>query len=401
MEILSVMERLAALDRSAVTYDPERCIYSHDKFADCEACLGICPVNAIEPGKPPRFNADACSGCLACLPLCPSGAYNADDAVHDLLNCATHVESKQIELVCQAHSRADSGVSEGTVGIRVRGCLAGLGSGTYLALAAMGLEKVAVRLDVCSECPWKSLKGQIESQTEAARHVLSAWGKAGLVQTVTNLETICQHPLWDAKNPPLSRRDLFVMFSRQGQTTLARAIEKEGTPAEKQAGRGHRRIENAIAHLSNPNQDMPLEGMGFGMVNISQACTACGSCAHACPTGALEFEMDEDASTYSLGFTPQQCIGCHVCLHICADSAVSLDSAPLLNQVFGSKEPLILRSGGLSRCERCNAFFVARVDNNRLCPNCEFRLKNPFGSRLPKVRFDNNSLQTFDRSRDL
>ena len=383
MEFLTVVERLAALDRSAVTYDPERCLHSHDKFNDCEACLGICPVEAIQLDKPPRFDAEACAGCLACLPLCPSGAYNADDSVHDLLNCTTHVESAQIELVCQAHPRAQNGVSEDAVGIRVRGCLAGLGSGTYLALAAMGLEKVTVRLDACSECPWSSLRGQVDVQVETARHLLSAWDKADFVQAVTELETTCERPLWDAQNPPLSRRDLFVMLSRQGQATLARALEKEGAPAGKQAGRGHRRLANAITHLPQPEVDLSLDGMGFGMLTVSEDCTACGSCARFCPTGAIEFEIDKEAGTYSLNFVPQQCIGCQACLHICADSAVSLDSAPALEQVFGSNEALTLRSGELSRCDRCHAYFAGRLDDH-LCPNCEFRQKNPFGSRLPK-----------------
>jgi NAD-dependent dihydropyrimidine dehydrogenase PreA subunit len=400
MELLSVVERLAALDHSAVRYDPERCLYAHDKFVDCEVCLEMCPTDAIQPGKPPSFIPDACAGCLACLPLCPTGAYNTDDAVHNLLNCTAHVESTQIELVCQANPYGGNGVSAEAVGIRVRGCLAGLGRGTYLALAAMGMEKVSLRLDACAECPWEKLQTQIEAQVEEARHLLSAWDKADLVQSVTQLEAGCQRPLWEAQNPPLSRRDLFLMLSRQGQTTLARAIEKAETPAGKQAGRGHRRLANAITYLPHPNHDKSLDGLGFGMVTVNEACTACGSCARACPTGALEFEIDEDSCTYSLRFTPRQCIGCLICLHICADSAVSVDLAPLLKQVFESREPLLLSSGELSHCERCHAFFVARP-GIRLCPNCKFRLKNPFGSRLPKVRFDNNSLQTFDRSRDL
>jgi NAD-dependent dihydropyrimidine dehydrogenase PreA subunit len=385
MEFLSVVERLAALDRSAVTYDPQRCLYAHDKFVDCEACLGVCPMDAIQLGKPPNFAPDACAGCLACLPLCPTGAYNADDAVHNLLNCAAHVESTKIELVCQANPYAQNGVSEDTVGIRVRGCLAGLGSETYLALAAMGIEKVSLRLDACAECPWKKLRTQIEAQVENARRLLVAWDKADLIQSVTELETSYQRPLWEAQNPPLSRRDLFLMLSRQGQTTLARAIEKEGTPAGKQAGREHRRLANAMLHLPQPEagKDVSLVGLGFGMLTVNEACSACGSCARICPTGALDFEMDKDSQVYSLSFTPQQCIGCQACLNACADSAISLDTAPSLEQVFGPKEPLVLRSGELSRCERCHAPFAAR-SGARLCPVCEFRRQNPFGSRLPK-----------------
>ncbi len=384
MEFFSVVERLTAPGHSAVTYDPERCLYSHDKFTSCEACLDACPLEAIQPGQPPRFDAKACAGCLACLPLCPTGAYSAEDAVHDLLNCASLVESARLELVCQAHPKAQGGASEDTVGIRVRGCLSGLGSGTYLALAALGTEKISVRLDACSECPWGKLRKQVEAQVEDARHLLAAWDKADLVQAVTALERDCLRPLREAQNPPLSRRDLFVMLSRQGQATLARAIESKDALAGKQAGRGHRRLANAVAHLPQPKTDAnpSLAGLGFGTLEVSETCTACGSCARICPTGALTFQVDRNGSNYLLCFSPQQCIGCQACLHVCAESSTRLDRAPSFDQVFGSKEPIPLRSGELSRCERCHALFAARP-GVLLCPVCESRKQNPFGSRLP------------------
>jgi ferredoxin len=384
MEFISVVERLAALDHSTVAYEPQRCLYTHDKFANCEACLGVCPLEAIQPGQPPHFEAEACTGCLACLPMCPTGAYSADDAVHNLLNCTSHVESTQLELVCQAHPKAQNGVSDDAVGIRVRGCLAGLGSGTYLALVALGMEKIIVRLDACSECPWGELQKQVEAQVEEARRLMAAWGKADLLRTTTIQETDYPRPLWEAQNPPLSRRDLFVMLSRQGQTTLARAIEREDAPAGKQAGRGHRRLANAMAHLPQlkRDKDLSLAGLGFGALDVSETCSACGSCARICPTGALTFQKDRNGSNYSLHFTPQQCIGCQACLHVCAESSLRLDPAPSFDRVFGSQEPVTLRSGELSRCEHCHALFAARPGAH-LCSLCEFRQQNPFGSRLP------------------
>jgi ferredoxin len=386
MKLLTAVERLAALDHSAVTYDQGSCLYAHDKFSECEACLGVCPLEAIQPGQPPHFDAEACAGCLACLPLCPTGAYSADDAVHNLLNCTSHVESTRLELVCQAHPKAQNGVSDDTVGIRVRGCLAGLGSGAYLALVALGMEKITVRLDACSECPWGGLQKQVEAQVEDASRLLAAWGKADLVRTVTTLKADRPRPLWEAQNPPLSRRDLFVMLSRQGQTTLARAIEREDAPTSRQVGRGHRRLANAMAHLAQPNKgkdnDLSLVGLGFGTLEVNETCTACGSCARICPTGALIFETDGEGSSYSLNVNPQQCIGCQACLHVCAESSIRLDPAPSFDRVFGSKEPITLRSGELFRCERCQALFAARP-GAYLCPLCEFRQQNPFGSRLP------------------
>lgn len=383
MNILSAAERISAIDRSEVVFDPARCLHTRDTFSTCEACLDICPVGAIQTGKPPRLETDLCASCLTCLPLCPTGAFSADDAVPDLLNCAAHVESRSLEIICQMHPRADTGIAVETVGVRLRGCLAGLGSGTYLALAAVGVEHIAVRLEACAECSWASLGRRVEKQAQEAKLLLEGWDKSGMVEIVTVLKDPVERPLWEAKNPPLSRRDLFVMLSRQGQIALARAIEKEAASAERKAGRGRLRLNHAIAHLSEPqNGGVPLAEMGFAMLTVSETCTACGACARICPTRALTFEVDEDAHRYTLRFSSNLCIACEACAHACAEEAVSLDHVPTAEQVWGPREVVLLRDGELARCGRCNAWFTARPSVH-LCPSCEFRQNNPFGSRLP------------------
>jgi hypothetical protein len=42
-----------------------------------------------------------------------------------------------------------------------------------------------------------------------------------------------------------------------------------------------------------------------------------------------------------------------------------------------------LQEGELTICGRCRARFATREGKN-LCPTCEFRRKNPFGSLFPK-----------------
>ncbi len=103
MGIFSTAEWLASIDRSSVVYQPENCLHSHSRSSECDACFELCPAKAIQPGKPPLFDANACQTCLACLPVCPTGSFRADDSVQDLLLCATRLESKEIELLCTLH----------------------------------------------------------------------------------------------------------------------------------------------------------------------------------------------------------------------------------------------------------------------------------------------------------
>lgn len=382
---LSAAERLTAIDRSAVTLDTQRCLHPQDRFATCKSCFDVCPAAAIQPGKPPALDSEKCSMCLACLPACPAGAYMADDAVPALLNCAAHLETGTLELVCKKHQGAQTSVVSESIGVQVRGCLAGLGAGAYLALAALRLERIIIRLDACDQCPWDSLLPLIKKQIGQAGHLLNLWEKTDLLEIVSRIDGGAERPLWDAENPPLSRRDLFRMMAKQGQLAMARAMAGEhATTGERRPGRARLRILGAVSHLPEieREQDPLPEGLGFAALSVSASCTACEACARACPTGALRFERHEADRSFRLSFMPEACIGCEICIHVCAPAAIEVSHKPSFNEVFGQSGAVILQEGELSRCRKCNAYFAAKP-GVQLCPPCEFRRSHPFGSMLP------------------
>jgi ferredoxin len=383
MSLLDAAERFAALDRSAVTLDAKRCLHALDRFSGCEACYGICPVDAITPGKPPGLDAEKCQTCLACLTVCPVGAYSADDAVTSLLNSVARVEMGKVELVCAKNGQAAKGVQATSTGIQLRGCLAGLGTGTYLALAALGLERVILRTEACPACEWANLCPEIESQLNRARHFLSAWNESEAFTCVTTLENTVERPLWNADNPPLSRRDMFRMITRQGQVALARAMENGRAHPDRRPGRDHLRVSVAVDYLrvTYTGVGPDLDELNFASVLVTEAGTACGICARGCPTGALNFEKSEDETTYALKFSARQCVGCDLCVHVCVESAITVDHKPTFPQVFG-EEITVLGEGELVKCQHCGVLMAKRGDAH-LCTLCGYRQTHPFGSMLP------------------
>jgi ferredoxin len=384
VSFLSAAERFAAIDRSEVVLDASQCLHSHDQFSDCKACFDVCPADAIRPGKPPALDANKCQTCLACLPACPVGAYSSDDAVQPLLTCVARLETKTVELICALHGAADAGSLSEAIGIRVQGCLAGLGTGTYLALVAMGLERIILRLDACGGCPWGSLQTEIQTQVDQTGRLLKHWGKSETLVCVSKLDEPVERPLWDVKNPPLSRRDLFRLAAQQGQLAMARAMNVDQAGNRRRPGRDRLRLISAIQHLPKPKEflDSSVGNSKFGILSVSEECNACATCARACPTGALTFEHNNENTHYWLNFTPQTCIGCEVCVHVCAPDAIEMDRSPTFTKVFGNPEPCVLSKGELKKCVHCKTLFAARSDRE-LCPVCEYRRKNPFGSMMP------------------
>lgn len=383
MSLLDAAERFASMDRSAIVLDSERCLHSLDRNSACEACFNICPVWAITPSKPPVLDSEKCESCLACLTVCPVGAYKADDAVSSLLNAVTHVENKTLELICAKNPQPEKGISESSTGLRVKGCLAGLGAGTYLALAAFGLDRIITRTESCSACEWASLRPQIDSQIEHAAHFLAAWNKNETITSLSSSDGFVERIAWNAENPPLSRRDLFRMMARQGQVAMARAMENGEHTTGHRPGRDRTRMLGAITHLDAPQNESTVDvsEFGFATVTIGETCTACGACGRACPTSALQFEKDEDNTTFALKFSAGNCIGCDLCTHVCAPASVTVNHAPTFAQIF-DEEQVTLREGELVKCERCGSLMAKRGDA-RLCDLCEYRRTHPFGSVMP------------------
>jgi ferredoxin len=386
VNFFNAAERLAAIDRSQVVLETERCLHVLDQFSTCEACFNLCPVEAIQPGKPPRLKTDLCVNCLACLPACPEGAYRADDAVPPLLQCLAHLEGS-VELVCEIFPEPETGMAKNAV--KIRGCLAGLGAAGYLLALALGKSHLLARLDACTTCELSGLSDLARHRVEEARRLLALRGLADRLTAVESLEDVAlvERPLWDAENPPLSRRDLFRVVSRQGQMAAARAMLQDGVEPGKHTTRERRRILAAFNRLPAAEAETPVAavlipaGAEFGWVQVNADCTACGVCARACPAGALWLEEGEE-ETFRLLFEPRLCTACGVCTHVCAPGALTLSAPESLAQVFGIAEPLTLFSGTYRRCTRCKTRFTAR-EGVTLCPVCTFRRATPFAAALP------------------
>jgi len=384
LKAFSIADHLVTIDHSVISLNEVRCLHSKDKLSSCEACFTICPVGAIQIGKPPTLNSKQCQACLACLVVCPVGAYSGDDAVSGLLISAARLEIKNVELLCSRHKNPSAGISADVTGIRIRGCLAGLGSGAYMALSSIRVETITVRLDNCRLCPWRPLQGIIFEQINQANNLLSHWGKNEILRTITNLEEEHQRPYWDADDPPLSRRDLFLVAARQGIIEVARAVSDQSQDCDRKLGRDRLRINNAVDHLPEAEQQLEtiLKGGNYAVLDVSQECTACGTCVRVCPSNALDIEFDQQKTHYQLKFTPQYCIGCEACVHVCAPGAITVRTAHSFDDVYGFEEPEVVREGLLARCVRCKTYFTAQPEQ-RFCPICNFRKKNPFGFQIP------------------
>jgi energy-converting hydrogenase A subunit P len=382
-DYLSLFERLVPPDQSKVSLQPARCLHATNRFSACTSCFELCPVDAIHAGKPPALDAERCVNCLACVAVCPVGAFSAKDAVTDLLESAARLETGVIELLCAPHSQGELGLAASNTAVRVKGCLAGLGPGAYLALARLGFTQAIVRTDACAGCAWGNLYPQVESQVTQAKQILQAWGRADFLISTDVKTGLVKRPVFKVDEPAISRREMFHFVSNKGKSAVGRLVHEQPARKDGKFSPNRLRTLNAVTGLlaDAPQEDPRLPGSGFALAAVSEACSACGVCARTCPTGAIRFINEKDVR-YQLLFLPRDCVNCQACVTVCLPKALTLEDSPSFSQVFKTQGLMLLSQGELIRCTSCNVLFTPK-EMEKLCPICQRRQKNVNGPVLP------------------
>jgi NAD-dependent dihydropyrimidine dehydrogenase PreA subunit len=378
VNLFSLAGKLAPSDHPPITLEQNLCTRTHDRFSKCDACFRACPVGAVQFGRIIGVNKEACIACGACVPICPVGAFSGEDTARELASCVARLpEARTVELVCDRHPAADNGPAEATTVICTGGCLAALGPAVYVWLLANGMQQVTVRLDACAECSI----GKVQSQIRATlAHVRQLDGADRLVELEARGADWKSRAVLLAKNPPISRRDLFRVFAAEAPKLAAQALPFEASPATtgKTPPPERRRLLNALKRLDGATI-APGNGLGLVRLAVSEKCSACGVCARICPTGALRFHGQ--TSDFRLTFSSASCTDCGMCLDICKPEALQRAGPPVMAELEAS-EPVVLRAGALRECAKCHTKFAGDIGGN-LCSICDFRQKNPFGSRMP------------------
>jgi Fe-S-cluster-containing hydrogenase component 2 len=374
---------LSSGDELLVTHF-ERCLHQISVEADCEACLQTCPTEAITKGDTLIFDKAQCTSCLACVIACPTGVFTTKSQLSGLLRCAAYSPTAEVELLCEFHP-SPSGSQVGNPVVRVHGCLAGLGVGTYLCLLEAGVSKITLRCEACSSCSMGSLYEMIEKEVNETFGLLNGDGEAPLVvhRQLKEITPDEAGPLWNADNPPISRRELFQLGTRKGIQLIIDALSEQLDASGKSVGADRLHLNAVLPRLSAAQRiraDAVLEPFGYAAVALSDECTACAACARICPTGALAFQERDER--FRLTFKPELCIACELCNKVCFLKAIELVRNLTAWHFAKSSTTITLLEGERKKCYRCGEWYFAR-ENTNLCPVCSFRKQNPFSSMLP------------------
>ena len=192
-----------------IQFEPAQCVRTRNVHASCARCADVCPTGAIrlDDGLP-ELDTEQCVKCGVCAHACPVGVFTRPDGLYKLLRCVEMLPDRTtVDLVCAHHPAASTAGRDVDAVVQLDNCLSELGPSAFVGLMALGVKRVRVRLDACAACPLRVLQPQIERSVSNAQRILAACGLPDPLHIAASPdEKGRQRPLYQSKNPPVSRR---------------------------------------------------------------------------------------------------------------------------------------------------------------------------------------------------
>ncbi len=346
--------------------------------SDCRRCLEICPENAISLNPGPIINS-GCTDCGLCLNACPTEVFRHEfHTDRYLLNQARAIfgkdrhpiraEKKRLFIHCH---RAEN-QNNNSIGLQ---CLGRITANIILGGVLAGFDEAVLTKGICSQCRYQQGEKLLTNSIAVSRVLLESTGLGRFAISIKEKEK--------NKETPLGRREIFSIISAKVKDKAASFLyhrekamrEKLSQSPENKTGKRplpQRELLRELLDQNRPKNTMVVKynpKFPWGKIKIEQnKCSACGTCAALCPTGAISKKIKDD--TQLLYFNSSLCINCSVCRAACPENAIGFEDDFALADII-AEEATVVAAIQLSTCIICGEIITAQKNN--ICPTCRKR----------------------------
>ena len=351
---------------SLLTLDVGKCVHTSNKFAICNKCVEVCPVETIKLNNNIiSFTPSECVGCGGCDAACPTAAYTLDD-FKPMNYIFKFLEDERNVLTCN-----DSDFP----------CIASLSVEELLSMVLISENEITLDIGPCADCEIAQTNlAIINSRAEEVNFLLEAMlQEKSLAVEEINYEV-------KKELDPISRRKLLSKEGVKTAVSIKQQLENEVESSDENV-KTHAITAKDIIKIKEKNipdrRSLLLMAMKRAKVPevfhtidikdisfISQkdldetTCTNCQMCYRICPTGALS----SDARGSMINFNPLACVQCHSCHDVCEPDSLTLRKTFSLSNFFEPKIETLVRFD-IKRCEECGNFF-AYQGGEQICNRC-------------------------------
>ena len=352
---------------SLLTLDISKCVHTSNKFAICDKCVTVCPVETIKIDEGViSFVPSECVGCGGCDAVCPTAAYELDD--FKPINYVFNFLENDLDVITCKNELP---------------CIAALSVEELLSMALISPQSITADIGACKECPIAAKNLPIiQERVEEVNFLLEAMEQNSFIalkeldikEEIVQTDTLSRRKLLskDGLKKAVSIKQQFENEVESTDTTLK---THEVTSADivkiKQKNLPDRRslllMAMKRAEVPETFHTISIEDISF----ISQkdldesSCTNCQMCYRICPTGALS----SDGRGSVINFNPLSCVQCHSCHDVCEPDSLTLRKTFALSNFFEPKVETLVRFD-IKRCDECGNFF-AYHGGEMLCRRCQ------------------------------
>ena len=317
----------------------------------CRICAQLCPHDALsaEDGGSMMLQKEACTGCGACVSTCPRGAFqfpgNDLDQLHNQVRTFLSPGGPNRGILFHCHNSASilgdiQGWGNGNwLPVEIP-CLGMVSPGWVFQCIQAGASSVALLPCPVEECRFgkRDLLGE---RLEYGSDVLNALGdeerRVHMMSAGDVLPDLGELSPLIAEIEDLERSSL---SPRNGADSLVQLFSEKTMSAPE-----------PITH----------PGSFLGTVSLKEGCTLCGSCATACPAGALSIQEDK---VISLKFEPASCVGCSGCVPVCPENVIEVEKKTDFQSLLRGRSALF--EDDSPRCVKCGARIAPQAMLDRI-----------------------------------
>ena len=351
---------------SLLTLDLSKCVHTSNKFAICNKCVEVCPVETIKlENSSLSFTPSDCVGCGGCGAACPTSAYSLDD-FQPMNYLFKFLEERRGVVTCNDPDFP---------------CIASLSVEELLSMVLISEEEISLDIGPCSGCEIaKTNLAIIKDRAEEVNFLLEAMlQEKNLVVSALNyevqkeVETLSRRTLLSKEGVKTAlhiKQELQNEIDSSDENVKTHTVTAQDIMKIKKKNIPDRRslLLMAMKRASLPEvfHTISIDDISF----ISQkdldetTCTNCQMCYRICPTGALS----SDHRGSMITFNPLACVQCHSCHDVCEPDALTLRKTFSLSSMFEPKIETLVRFD-IKRCDECGNFF-AYQGGEVVCNRC-------------------------------
>ena len=367
------LETAALRDGLPLRHAEGACLPLRSRHGQCSACAQACPVGALQVSLAGLELSDACTGCGRCTAACPTQALTLPELAALDERAQTQPGAQPLRIECRKAEGLSPTKSATTL---VVPCLGSVTAGHLMALHAAGHEVHLINRGWCLQC---EAGASLDCPAQAALETAALWlGSVGapdipLPRWVDELQPLQAMPTAIPPAPeaaaPLSRRSFFreAMQRPAGRNCdKASPMGSDGRalyPAEQRRPSPERQRQYQALHTETMRQGQEVPTEFFPALTVDARCCDQQLCVAVCPTAALRASQNAEGSTLTLD--PVRCIACGTCARACPQGAISLQAHG------GQAQVQTLIHHPQRACQACSDTYTPGADDAGLCPSCE------------------------------